>query len=359
MIVFGVLIYDISFSKNIRLYMDSSMGMDSSFGTRAEGLSLDGHESEGARSIQSQKTASSMDGIDVLRNIDENGNTLDVDGTWIHSIVSDIRFKRVIMALILLDSALLGIATFDFVSNQPKTVRLFSFLNWSFLTFFTIEIILRIVNIRLSMLFSNGWLVFDLIIIALSWFSALYLVFRSFRIIRTLRLATRLNDLRTMALATQEVLPKISAVIFLVALSFYVFSIFFTDLFHDLHSKGHTKLDYFSSLDKTAFTLFQIMTLDQWSTIANEVQAVYPLSWMIFLPFVVLSTFFLLNFITAVIYEAIVCVHQKECDQLVRDPKFEELNLRMPYDAVQRLERKVDKLSEGIELLLDRHMRLQ
>jgi voltage-gated sodium channel len=335
------------------------MGMDSSFGTQAEGLSLDGQDSEGGKSLQSQKTASSMDGIDVLRNTDENGNIMDVDGRWMQSMISDIRFKRMIMCLIILDSALLGVATFDFVTNQPETLRLFSYLNWSFLTIFTIEIILRIINARLSILFSNSWLVFDSIIIILSWFSALYLVLRSFRIIRTLRLATRLNDLRTMALATQEVLPKISAVIFLVALSFYIFSIFFTDLFYDLHSRGHTTIDYFSSLDKTAFTLFQIMTLDQWSNVASEVQEVYPLSWMIFLPFVILSTFFLLNFITAVIYEAMVCVHEKECDQLVRDAKFEELIHRKPYETAQRLERKVDKLSEGIELLLDRQMRLQ
>jgi voltage-gated sodium channel len=310
-------------------------------------------------SFNTQKTASSTDGIDVLGSMAKPDTFLDWNTSWIGHFVSNIFFKRTVIALILLDSALMGIATFDFVTENEQVRALFFNVNMAFLSLFTVELILRMIHHRTD-IFSNGWLIFDFVVISCSWILSLLVVVRAFRVIRALRLATRLKDLRTLALAFQEVMPKVTATAFIVALSFYIFSIMFTDLYKDLHREGYTDQDYFSSIDITAFTLFQIMTLDQWSTITKEVQQAHPFAWLLFVAFVVSSSFFILNLTIAVIYEAIVRVQNRE----IEDPIMRSQDLVEPFDgktsdSLSRLEHKVDSLTTCVELLLRKQTQLQ
>lgn len=330
-------------------------------GEAGDGIGLERQQSEDAMSTGSIKTVktASTDGIDVLGGAPESDNFCNWQLRCVGRIVSNLYFKRATIGLILLDSALMGVATFDFVTTNDQLVVIFSDINMAFLCIFTLELVLRLIHARLN-LCSNEWLMFDLIVISCSWIFSTILVVRSFRVIRTLRLATRLKPLRTMALALQEVMPKVTAVAFLVALSFYIFSILFTDLYKDLYEDGYTEHDYFSRIDITAFTLFQIMTLDQWSTITKEVQQAHPFSWLLFVPFVIISSFFVLNLTVAVLYEAMTRVQQRESDPIQPDRGvIGPFATSKPSDSLSRLEEKVDSLTTGVELLLKQQMQLQ
>ena len=62
----------------------------------------------------------------------------------------------------------------------------------------------------------------------------------------------------------------------------------------------------FGDLGSSAFTLFQVMTLEGWAMeVVRPVMAVYPASWIFFLIFILASTFTLLNLFIAVIVNAI------------------------------------------------------
>jgi len=64
--------------------------------------------------------------------------------------------------------------------------------------------------------------------------------------------------------------------------------------------------ELFGELGKSAFTLFQVMTLEGWAmAVVRPVMAVYPSSWLFFLAFILASTFTLLNVFIAVIVNAI------------------------------------------------------
>eukprot|EP00978_Attheya_sp_CCMP212_P034758 scaffold147379_cov71-Attheya_sp.AAC.1 len=76
----------------------------------------------------------------------------------------------------------------------------------------------------------------------------------------------------------------------------------FTALFKDLYKQGLTSEDYFSRLDITFFTPFQIMTMDGWASISREVMETYWWSWALFLMFVLTSAFVLVNMVIAVIF---------------------------------------------------------
>ena len=67
------------------------------------------------------------------------------------------------------------------------------------------------------------------------------------------------------------------------------------------------------TLGDSAFTLFQIMTLESWAMgIARPVMEVFPFAWVFFLLFILASTFTLLNLFIAVIVNAIQQEHGGE-----------------------------------------------
>jgi hypothetical protein len=97
--------------------------------------------------------------------------------------------------------------------------------------------------------FLDGWNIFDQLVISASWIVYPLLALRTFRIVRSLRLATSVKDLQYMVKALLASVPKMLCICFLLALQFYTFKIVFTDLFED----GYASADYFGSLDMTQF----------------------------------------------------------------------------------------------------------
>lgn len=124
-------------------------------------------------------------------------------------------------------------------------------------------------------------------------------------IFRALRLVTRVRVMKNLVLAVFSVMPRMLAICLLLFLIFYIFAVMFTQLFKDLWAEGLTEFDYFSRLDNTFFTLFQIMTLDNWGDIARQVIDVYKWAWVPFLVFVTISGFIVVNLIIAVICDAV------------------------------------------------------
>ena len=256
-----------------------------------------------------------------------------------------------------------AMSTFDFVTERQDLVNLFDGFDLFFLTTFSSELILQFLYLG-PKFFLDGWCIFDFLVVISSWFLHPLLALRTFRIVRTLRLATRVKDLPYLIKALLGVIPKMLSISFLLMILFYTFSIVFTDLFKDLYKDGYTSEDYFSRLDTTAMTLFQIMTLDGWGSITKEVMRVYRWAWLPFLLFIMTSSFFFLNLIIAVICEAVSKVQQER--QMAKLGRQMGLKTVESYDSseasvvlakaaetdVSRLERKIDKLAATVDMLV-------
>ena len=90
-------------------------------------------------------------------------------------------------------------------------------------------------------------------------------------------------------------------------LVFYVFSVVSTTMF------AATFPDWFGTLGASMYTLFQIMTLESWSMgIVRPVMEVHPWAWAVFVPFIVLSSFTVLNLVIAVIIDSIQSLNRDD-----------------------------------------------
>ena len=247
-------------------------------------------------------------------------------------------FQNAVVLLIIINSITMGLGTFDFVTESDKMTKVFDMIDLVMLVAFTIEILFQLGHHGMNF-FKSGWLVFDLLIIALSWAFPSLQVARAFR---CFRLFSRLDFMREVIEALISVIPNLAVIAMLLLLGFYIFGVLFTDLFKDMYAEGLTSDDYFSSIPKTLFTLFQCMTIAGWSDIAREVMATYSWAWIPFIVWIVLSKFVVIQLIIALLCQSLTRVSAEEEKELERESD---------QDQIARLEMKVAMLANNIDAI--------
>ncbi|MEL6875433.1 MAG: ion transporter, partial [Pseudomonadota bacterium] len=94
-------------------------------------------------------------------------------------------------------------------------------------------------------------------------------------------------------------IPSMGTVILLLGLVFYIAAVMATKLF------GAEFPQWFGSIGASLYSLFQIMTLESWSMgIVRPIMEVYPWAWAFFVPFVLVTSFVVLNLFIAIIVNA-------------------------------------------------------
>lgn len=214
-------------------------------------------------------------------------------------IVEHPRFQAVTTSVIVLNAITLGLET------SPGLMRDFGgilhFLDHAALVYFTVEVALRMFA-HGRRFFPNGWNMFDLVIVATSLMpnSGGLSVLRALRILRALRLFSTVPSLRRVVNALVTALPGMGSIAVVLGVLFYVSAVLSTKLFSTNFP------DWFGSLGASLYTLFQVMTLESWSMgIVRPILLVHPWAWVFFVPFIVVTSFAVLNLFIGVIVSAI------------------------------------------------------
>lgn len=203
--------------------------------------------------------------------------------------------SRFIIAVILINAVTLGLETFPYVMARAGTVILA--IDRICLLIFVVELALRLYALGVRF-FRSGWNIFDFVIVAISLMPATggFSVLRAMRILRVLRVVSAVPSLRRVVDGLGRALPGMGSVFLLIMIIYYIAAVMATKLF------GASFPQWFGSLTATSFTLFQIMTLEGWSgEIVRPVMGVYPYAWAFFVPFILITTFAVLNLIVGLI----------------------------------------------------------
>eukprot|EP00586_Coscinodiscus_wailesii_P004045 CAMPEP_0172488904 /NCGR_PEP_ID=MMETSP1066-20121228/18618_1 /TAXON_ID=671091 /ORGANISM="Coscinodiscus wailesii, Strain CCMP2513" /LENGTH=382 /DNA_ID=CAMNT_0013256405 /DNA_START=118 /DNA_END=1266 /DNA_ORIENTATION=- len=267
------------------------------------------------------------------------------------AFVTSVPFQNFIVLLICVNAIMMGIATFDYVVENPRLNRAFETTDEVFLIIFTVELVLQFIY-RGMALFTDGWLVFDFSIIVMSWMFASVQVIRAFRIFRALRLISRVKVMREIVTALISVIPRMCAIGVLLLLVKYIFSVMFTTLFRDTYPE-YTSENYFGNLELSAFTLYQLMTLDNWSDICREVQQKYPWAWAPFIVYIIISAFVVFNLIIAVVCDAIADLHSDEVHEKKKEEGILPLSqqIEVMEEMVASLGRQQERTRNMIEYI--------
>lgn len=233
--------------------------------------------------------------------------------------------QHALISLILINALILGLETSQTVMQAwgPWLIA----TDKAILAIFVVEIALRLLAQRLAY-FRDPWNIFDFSVVAISLVPASgpLAVLRALRVLRVLRLIKLVPSMKRVVGGLLSALPGLGSVAAIIGLIFYVSAVIATKLF------GADFPEWFGTLGASAFTLFQVMTLESWAMgIVRPVMEVFPQAWVFFLIFILTSTFTMLNLFIAVIVNAIQQEHQDD------GPPKTDSELSLLRDEIARL----------------------
>lgn len=224
----------------------------------------------------------------------------------IRRVVEADRFQNAIIAVILMNAVVLGFETSE--TAMAYAGGLLQALDRIAVAIFVLEILAKLYVYRWRF-FASGWNLFDFIIVAAALVPAgrEVAVLRSLRILRALRLISTMPKMRQVVQGLLGAIPAMGTVILLLSLIFYVSAVMATTLF------GESFPDWFGTIGLSLYSLFQIMTLESWSMgIVRPVMEAYPYAWVFFVPFILVTSFTVLNLFIAIIVNAMQQAHDDD-----------------------------------------------
>ena len=269
-----------------------------------------------------------------------------VAGMSLRGIVESRRFNLTITAVILINAVTLGLETWP--AAMAAAGPLLLALDAAALWIFTFEIGLKLWVMRKNF-FRDAWNIFDFVIVAIAWVPAAgpLAVLRALRIMRVLRLISVVPQMRTVIGALFKALPGLGSIVAVLTLVFYVAAVMATKLF------GSEFPEWFGSIGASMYSLFQIMTLESWSMgIVRPVMQVYPQAWLFFVPFIIATSFTVLNLFIALIVNSMQSMHSETSEKVLAEAS-------VAHDEREALSMKIETLTEEMRQMRNALQRQQ
>lgn len=222
-------------------------------------------------------------------------------------------FRGLVLAVIIMNSILVGLQT-D-VDIERKYTGLFVVLDFIFLTFFTVEIVLKWLA-DFSGFWRVGWNVFDFFIVSISLagkglsFMSTGRVLRILRVLRAFRTIKSIRMVRGLQMIVSTVfrsLPDMGNIFMLLGIVMFIFAVAGVNIFgHDLPAR-------FGSLHQAMYTLFIALTQDGWAKVFSELHEVglNVVGSIYFFFFIMIGAFVFMNIISGVIVTNFQRAHEE------------------------------------------------
>ena len=227
----------------------------------------------------------------------------------LNGFVCSPKTERFVTVLIVVNAVTLGLETSATIDEA-----LSPWLGWldkAIVAVFVVEIAARLLA-QGPTFFKRGWNLFDFVVISVTLIPATgnLSVLRALRILRVLRLVSVVPQMRKVVEALLHAIPGLGSISSLLLLVFYVGAVMATRMF------GGEFPEWFGSIGASMYSLFQIMTLESWSMgIVRPVMETFDWAWAFFVPFILLTSFAVLNLFIAVIVDAMQTLHTADREE--------------------------------------------
>lgn len=128
---------------------------------------------------------------------------------------------------------------------------------------------------------------------------------RLLRLLNTMRLFSRYQRLQSVSEAIIRSVPAIVGTGIYFSMLYSVYAIAGTNLYGQIHPH------YFGSVGRSFLTLFQLMTLDDWSEVMYVIMEEDPWVWLYFFSFILIASYVLLNLIVGIIVDSLQQVRRR------------------------------------------------
>jgi voltage-gated sodium channel len=234
----------------------------------------------------------------------------------LEKLVTHPKFERFVIVVIIINAIALGLET-----SPTVMASIGGFLHWLdffIICFFVFEVLARMIVHR-AKFWVDPWSLFDtaVVVVTLMPSTGNLSVLRALRILRVLRLVSALPAIRRVVTGLLNAIPGMGSILFLLVLINYIFAVLTTKLY------GANFPEFFGTIGASFYTLFQIMTLEGWSgEVVRPVMEQHPYAWAVFVPYIVVVTFAVLNLFIGIVVDAM----QSQADEKRDEESEREYN---------------------------------
>ncbi len=225
----------------------------------------------------------------------------------IEQFVNSKGFQGAVFGVIVLNAILVGWETY---APTPGVHSILVACLWVFAAELVVKVIAATRTRTLRAFFTDGWNLFDLVVVGASFIPAvgtLGPILRVVRILRALRLVRAVPELRVIVTVLVRSVASMRHIAMLGALMFYIYAVIGVTLFRG-------RLEGFDSLHEALLTLFRVLTGDEWASYIRESEGqswawkatAYHVSWTM------LAMFLLVNLIVGAVLNNYQEVHEAE-----------------------------------------------
>ncbi|XP_063063682.1 calcium channel, voltage-dependent, L type, alpha 1F subunit [Engraulis encrasicolus] len=197
------------------------------------------------------------------------------------SIINSTAFEYIMFVLILLNTVTLAVQHYE----QSKTFsHIMDILNMVFTGLFTVEMIIKLLALRLRHYFMDAWNSFDALIvvgsvvdIVVTEFSSgedssrvSITFFRLFRVMRLVKLLSKGEGIRTLLWTFVKSLQALPYVALLIAMIFFIYAVIGMQTFGKIAMQSHTQINRnnnFQTFQQAVLLLFRCATGEAWQEI--------------------------------------------------------------------------------------------
>lgn len=263
----------------------------------------------------------------------------------VREIIEHRFFSLTIMLLIFINAIIVGLETYPALYEAYH--KLFYNADRILLWLFTLEIVLRMFSAQpFPSYFKDSWNVFDFVIVLSGHLFAgasFVTVLRILRVLRLLRTISVIPSLRKIVNALLLTIPALGNIMLLLGLIFYIFAVIGTMLFAEVAP------ELFGSLHETLLTLFQLVTLDSWSSgVMRPMLAELPWAWLYFVTFVLVGSFVIINLFIGVIVSNVEKANEAEREELAAKDDIIDVKVTSVNHELTVLRKEVRELKELI-----------
>ncbi len=239
---------------------------------------------------------------------------LETYNSQLEKMIEGSLFRNFITGLIIANAILLGVLTYS--ASLPKGfVTTLEVFDRAVTVIFAVEILLKLIVYRMRF-FQEGWNWFDFIVVGISLAPGGqgFAVLRAMRVLRVLRLLHIVPMMRRITEALLKSLPGMGAILAVLALLTYVGAVMATNMFGNTETEEVKLL--FGDLPSSAYSLFQVMTMDGWrfEVVQKVVDDGHPYAPFFFLIFIFIASFAVLNLFIALIVDALAADQRAATD---------------------------------------------
>ena len=247
------------------------------------------------------------------------------------TLVDSKRFGNGIVALIIVNAAILGMETYPALMKEYGEMLVA--IDHAILWVFVAELALRLIA-HGARFFRDPWSMLDTIVVVIAFMPAneAFSVLRAARVLRVMRLLSMFPRLRRVVEGLITALPGLGSIGAILVIVFYVFAVMATKLF------GAGYPEWFGTLHGSMFSLFQIMTLEGWADMVRKISETHPFATTFFVIYILIATFTVLNLFIAVVVDAMQREHQGQEDE-------DRAAIQKIQADIASLHRKIDTLA--------------